>query len=254
MLLKLFRITIFFALNLVCLPVGVIVNLILLPAGRLRARAQAVMTMIWSKSACFIFGICVVKGGRRKKSGGFTVCNHSGYADVFVMGSLRPTVFLSNHELRRWPLFGWIAELGGVVFVNRNSKRAAMQAMRELERKIDAGVTVVVFPEGKTSDGRSVGPFKSAFFNIPVRRNLPVRPAGIRYSEHLLDVVAWHGAAALAPHFWRFAGLKRINVKIDFGPLIYPQSAGISPVEARKNLRSLARESVVASFEAGRRS
>jgi 1-acyl-sn-glycerol-3-phosphate acyltransferase len=249
---RLFRITIFLMLNLICLPAGGIVNLILLPAGLLRSRAQAIMTMFWSKAACLLFGIRVKKGGRRKKEGGFTVCNHAGYVDVFVMGSLRPTVFLSNHEVRGWPLIGWLAALGGVVFVNRNSKRAALTAMRQLERKIESGVTVIVFPEGTTSDGKMVGPFKSAFFNIPVRQNIPVRPAGIRYSPNIAEDVAWHGGAKIAPHFWRFAGLGRIDVSVHFGPMINPQPIEISSVEARKRLCLLARESVIAAFEAGR--
>jgi 1-acyl-sn-glycerol-3-phosphate acyltransferase len=253
MLMRLFRIFVFFALNLTFLIAGGLVNLILLPAGRLRSKAQAIMTMLWSRAICKIFGIRIVKGGRRKRSGGFTVCNHAGYADVFVMGGLRPTVFLSNHEVRRWPLFGWLAALGGVVFVNRNSKRAALKAMRQLERKIESGVTVILFPEGTTSDGKTVRPFKSAFFSIPVRQNIPVRPACIRYPEHIADHVAWHGGAKIAPHFWRFAGLGRIDVSVYFGPLVNPQSDGISSVEARKRLCSLAHESVVAVFNAGRR-
>jgi 1-acyl-sn-glycerol-3-phosphate acyltransferase len=252
MFVKLFRITAFIALNLLCLPAGVIANLLTVPVGRLmRARAQAVMTMLWSKAACRIFGIRVRLGGSRGKHDGFMVCNHVSYSDIFVLGSLGPTVFLSNHEVRGWPLFGWVAELGGVVFVNRNSKRAALGAISELERKLKAGVTVVVFPEGTTSDGASVGPFRSAFFNIPVRQNIYVRPAGLRYHEKVADYVAWHGGAKLAPHFWRFAGLRRIDAVVTFRPLLRPQSGGISNVEARKRLRTLAHESVVSAFESG---
>jgi 1-acyl-sn-glycerol-3-phosphate acyltransferase len=250
MLLKFIRIAVFIALNLICLPVGIIVNMILLPAGRLRARAQAVMTMIWAKASCLIFGIRVHRAGRCQKGGGFTVCNHAGYADVFALGSLRPTAFLSNHEVRRWPLFGWIAMLGGVVFVNRNSKRAALKAMQELEYKVKSDVTVIVFPEGTTSDGRTVRPFKSAFFNIPARHNIPVRPVGIRYSGLVADDVAWHGSAPMAAHFWRFAGLKRIDVTVNPGPLINPRFGDLSHIDARKRLRSLAHENVVSAFEA----
>jgi 1-acyl-sn-glycerol-3-phosphate acyltransferase len=246
-LLKLIRIVAFIALNLASLAVGVLVNLALLPAARLRAVAQAWMTMVWAKASCLIFGIRVRKGGRRKKGGGFTVCNHAGYADIFVMGSLRPTVFLSNHEVRGWPLFGWLASLAGVVFVNRNSKRAALGAMRQLEQRMETGVTVVVFPEGTTSDGTAVRPFKSAFFDIAVRRNAPVRPAGIRYPGGLAAYAAWHGAVPLAPHFWKFAGLGRMDVTVHFGPLLYPPG-DMAPVEARKCLRSLAYEAVTEAF------
>jgi len=254
MFLKLFRITVFIALNLVCLPAGVVVNLVLFPARRLRAQAQAVLTMLWSKAICLIFGIHVRGTGRQKKGGGFTVSNHLGYTDIFVLGSLGPTAFLSNHEVRGWPLFGWVAMLGGVVFVNRNSKRAALGAIRELERKIGSGVSVALFPEGSTSDGRAVRPFKSAFFNIPVRLGIPVFPAGLKYSDQVVNDVAWHGHTPLIPHFWRFAGLGRIDVTVNFGPAINPGSGDMPVVEARKRLSSLAHESVVSALGAGRKS
>lgn len=249
MLIRIYRIIFFPAVNLIFLVAGGVVNLLLIFSDRRRARTQAVMTMLWAKAACSILGIRPLKSGRRNKDGAhFIVCNHASYVDVFAMGSLRPVAFLSNHEVREWPLFGLLAVLGGVVFVNRNSKRAALEAMTALKRKIEAGVTVVVFPEGTTSNGRTVRPFRSAFFDIPVKQDIPVRPAAIKYPEDVVDSVAWHGGAKILPHFWTLAGIKKIEVLVRFGPTIYHITEGGAPGEARKRLCSLAYESVVGAW------
>jgi 1-acyl-sn-glycerol-3-phosphate acyltransferase len=199
LIIRTYKTIIFFASNFFFLFVGAAINLFAIPCGeRRRARAQAVLTMLWCKCVCFILGIHVTKSGHRSKKGGFTVSNHAGYADVFVMGSQRPTSFLSKHDVRDWPIIGWLAYLGGTVFVNRNSKRAALLAMAEIEKKIDAGITVIIFPEGTTSHGKTIRVFKSTFFKIPVTKNIPVRPASIKYADDAVAAVAWYGGMHIA--------------------------------------------------------
>jgi lyso-ornithine lipid O-acyltransferase len=250
--LKIYRSSLFLVANLALLFAGLLVNLVLIVPGRKRARAQALLTMLWSRAMCGILGIRIKKCGRRWQGGGLTVCNHASYADVLVMGSFKPTVFLSNHEVRGWPLIGWLASLGGTVYVNRTSKKAALHAIRLLEQKIDCGITVIVFPEGTTSDGKSVRAFKSTFFSIPVRQRIAVRPAGIRYSDAVVAEVAWHGGAGIGPHFWNLTGIPKISVSVHFGASINPGFYGISPVDARKRLCAAAHDSVSALFDAGR--
>ena len=253
MLRKIYRTLLVIISNIIFLFPGVLLNLLFLPAGRSRARMQAVLTMLWSRAMCAILGIRVAKEGHGMKSVCFTVCNHASYADVFAMGSLGPTVFLSNHEVKEWPVIGWLARLGGTVFVNRNSKRAALQSMRAIEMKIEYGITVIIFPEGATSDGRTVRGFKSTFFNVPVRQNIRVRPVSIRYADEIVESVAWHGGARIGPHFWHLAGLRKIDVSLRFGRPIPPQPGDVPAVEARKRLSALAHESIVKGFEALKR-
>jgi 1-acyl-sn-glycerol-3-phosphate acyltransferase len=165
------------------------------------------------------------------------------------MGCQRPTAFLSMQEVKSWPIIGWMAYLGGTVFVNRDSKRAALNAMSEIEMKVDWGITVIIFPEGGTSDGREVRTFKSTFFKIPAGRNIPVRPASIRYAEDIVDAVAWHSGAHILAHFWNLAGLKKIRASVFYGAPILPLAEWGSAVEVRKQLCARAYESVAAGFE-----
>ena len=246
---RIYRLLLLIPASLLFLIAGVCVNLSMAANERCRARANAVSTMLWSRAMCRILGIHVVKRGAEKTISGFAVCNHVSYIDVIVVGSVRPSSFLAMHEVKGWPLMGWLASLGGTIFVNRKSKRAAIGVMQEIERKIDHGVTVIIFPEGMTSDGKSIRRFKSTFFSVPARKNVPVTPVSIRYPEALLGTVAWYGGMKLAPHFWNLLGGKSIKAVLYLNQPVYGLAEEMSVVEARKRLCALAYKSVAAGGE-----
>ncbi len=248
--LKIYRISLIMLASLVFLIAGIGLNIILALHGRMRAKAAAVATMLWARTMCSIMGIRVAKSCPSAGAGFFTVCNHISYIDIFVLGSVRPSSFLSKHEVKDWPVIGPLASLGGTVFVNRESKRAALESMREIGEKIKGGISVMIFPEGTTSEGKRIMPFKCTFFKVPASMNIPVTPASIRYSPEVRDDVAWYGGMKLAPHFWKLVGMRRIEASLYFGPPISGAADSQSGVEDRKSLCSRAYESVVEGFNA----
>lgn len=252
--LRIYRLVLLIPVSLFFLAAGACVNLSLALYERGRARANAVSTMLWSRAMCLILGIRVNRSGLENAMSGFAVCNHVSYLDVFVTGSVRPSSFLAKSEVKGWPLMGWLATLGGTIFIKRELKKSAIRVMQEMERKIDHGVMVIIFPEGTTSDGRSMRRFKSTFFSVPARKNIPVTPVSIRYPEELLGTVAWYGGMKLVPHFWNLLGIKSIDASLHFNQPVYSPAEDISAVEARKRLCALAYESVAAGAGFGRQS
>lgn len=112
----------------------------------------------------------------------FVVANHVSYLDIFVLGSLIPAVFVSKQEVRDWPLIGWIAWLQRTIFIQRKRVRAD----DELTPLIDAlnqGFNVIMFPEGTSTDGISMLPFKSALFEAPKRGNAYIQPVSLVYRD-----------------------------------------------------------------------
>jgi lyso-ornithine lipid O-acyltransferase len=95
-------------------------------------------------------------------SRGMLVCNHLSYLDILVLGSFAPTVFVAKREVRNWPVFGWFAKLGGTVFVHREKRTQAKAAADQIHSVLESGVLVILFPEGTSSNGDTVLPFKSA--------------------------------------------------------------------------------------------
>ena len=256
-LLRTYRLLLIILVSLFILVTGIGILVFLVAGQSTLARVRAFCTMWWAKTMCRILGIRIKRGGELVgERDSFTVCNHISYLDILVIGSVRPSVFLAKHEVRSWPIAGWMANLAGTVFINRESMKNAIHAMEVMEDRIDSGVNVVMFPEGTTSDGKRINPFKSSLFNLPAGRNFTVSPVSIRYTgingkyvtHDMLDTIAWYGEMRLVPHFWDLLGLRSIEAALHFNPVIEPVGHSTSLSTARKRLCALSYESVVSGF------
>jgi 1-acyl-sn-glycerol-3-phosphate acyltransferase len=257
-LLRISRALLILALALAALAAGILLNILLYPSASLRVRATAFGAMIWAKFMLMIMDIRLTSHGEIPlDKGSFTICNHISYIDILVLGSVRPSVFVARRDLKSWPLVGWLAALSGSVFLDRRSGHAAMEAMKIIDARIDEGLNVILFPEGTTSDGKSIGSFKSALFDLPARRNLAILPMSIRYTgldsaaqgQSPSEQVAWYGDMTLLPHLWKILGTNSISVSVSAGRPLRPVRLETA-AETRKRLCLFARESVIERFEA----
>jgi len=188
--------------------------------------------------------------------GSFVVANHCSYLDILVLGSLFPAVFVAKKEVESWFIIGLLARLAGTVFVNRTSRMKTISAMEEIDNRLSSGINVILFPEGTTNNGIDMLAFKSSFFKIPVEGNNPVLPVSLIYShvdekpigEDEKDCIAWHGAMSLCPHLWNMLGMRQIDVKVHFNPLILDTTI-FNQLHARKVLCSFAHRSVRSGWE-----
>ncbi|HEY3570584.1 MAG TPA: 1-acyl-sn-glycerol-3-phosphate acyltransferase, partial [Thermoanaerobaculia bacterium] len=84
-----------------------------------------------------------------------------------------------------------------------------------IEQALARGEGVILFPEGTSSSGESILPFRSPLLALPARRGLPVHAAALRYDP---PAVAWWGETSLAPHLLGLFRLERIEASVDFAP------------------------------------
>lgn len=157
------------------------------------------------------------------------VSNHSSYADITVLGGLVPGSFVAKSEVADWPFFGLLAKLQRTVFVDRQMRRAA-DHRDAMQRRLEAGDNLILFPEGTSNDGNRVLPFKSALFSVAERvvdgRPVTVQPVSIAYTRldglplgyALRPCFAWYGDMALVPHLVRLVGLGTVTVVVEFHP------------------------------------
>ncbi len=165
------------------------------------------------------------------------VCNHSSWVDVPVLGGRINACFIAKQEVARWPLIAWIARLGRTVFVRR--QRASTGRERDAMRtRLAAGDNLFLFPEGTTSDGSRVLPFRSAFFSIveqPVTadgRPPLVQPVSVVYDRLAYlpagratrPLFAWYGDMDIGSHFWRLAQHRGLRVTVLLHPPLDPAS------------------------------
>jgi 1-acyl-sn-glycerol-3-phosphate acyltransferase len=158
------------------------------------------------------------------------VSNHSSWLDVPVLGGRLDACFVSKDEIARWPFVSTIARLGRTVFVSRQ-RRATKRERDVMRERLEAGDNLLLFPEGTTSDGSRVLPFRSSFFAIAEGPEPPlIQPVSIVYDRlgglptgrASRPIFAWYGDMELAPHFWRFAQHRGLRASILLHPPLDP--------------------------------
>lgn len=163
-----------------------------------------------------LLGVNVVVKGPLPASG-LIVSNHLSYLDILVFSAALPCIFVSKYEVRSWPLLGALARLGGTIFVKRERRSETPVVRGQMEETLLEGVPVVLFPEGTSSDGSSVLPFRTALFDPAVRLNLQVTPACIAYSLEqgiaATDVYYW-GEMSLVPHLLKLLSNPKVSARI----------------------------------------
>lgn len=147
------------------------------------------------------------------------VSNHSSWVDVPVVGGVLDGRFVAKGDVANWPVIRTIARLGRTVFVSR--QRGSTARERDLMRAVLAqGDNLILFPEGTSSDGSRVLPFRSSFFALAETgpdADVAVRPLiqpvsvvydrldGLPAGRASRPVFAWYGDMDIASHFWRLA-------------------------------------------------
>jgi lyso-ornithine lipid O-acyltransferase len=155
------------------------------------------------------------KGG---KNAALTVSNHLTYLDILVYAAARPFLFVAKSEVRRWPLLGTLACLGGTIFVERGRCLQVAQASRQIEQGLRDGIPVLLFPEGTSSDGSSVLPFRPPLFDPAIRAGTGVVAAAIRYhaDDAGEDRITYWGDMVFLPHLFRTLCMRGLAAEIAF--------------------------------------
>jgi len=191
------------------------------PRRRLAWRNRIVRR--WARGLAWIVGMEISVEGPRPRAPFFLVANHLSYVDVVLLLAELPVVFVAKQELAVWPVLGYLTQLVGNIFVDRQSRRDVPRVLEDIRRRIEMGHGVVVFPEGTSSDGSGVQPIKPALFEWAARAEYPVHCAAIWYetrpgSPSARDVVCWWGDMAFAPHVLELLGLPGFRATLSFAP------------------------------------
>ncbi|MFC7704932.1 lysophospholipid acyltransferase family protein [Plastorhodobacter daqingensis] len=189
-----------------CLVLLLALRLVERPLFGLRRPITPHITQFVCRSAFVILGLHLRTHGRPMQEKGAVVANHASWLDIFTLNAPQRVYFVSKAEVAGWPGIGWLARATGTVFINRNGREARLQ--KELfEARLRAGHKLLFFPEGTSTDGQRVLPFKTtlfaAFFTHGLAEILHVQPVSVRYqAPEGADprFYGWWGDMALGPH------------------------------------------------------
>jgi 1-acyl-sn-glycerol-3-phosphate acyltransferase len=210
------------------------------PATRRRLKRR------WSATLLRRLGVVLDARGT-PAAGALLVANHVSWLDIYVINALTPAVFVAKAEVRRWPLIGWLCVKTDTLFVNRGSSRDARAVGAAMGQMIASGHSVAVFPEGTTTDGGDLLPFKPALLQPAVTAGVPVQPLLLRYigsDGERSTVPAYIGETSLWQSLWAIASERFTVVELD----VLPPVAGASDRRAlAQTLESQLRERLLAT-------
>ena len=155
-------------------------------------------------------------------SSGLLVSNHLSYLDILVLSALAPCVFVAKREVKHWPVLGWFAKKAGTVFVHRELRAQASQTVDKIEAALQTGALVVLFPEGTSSGGESILPFKSSLLEPAARQTHPLAAGFLRYELNDGDVseeVCYWKDMTLVPHLINLCSKRAVQASVYFSHL-----------------------------------
>ncbi len=104
--------------------------------------------------------------------------------------------WVAKVELTRVPVFGWALKHTGHVIIDRSNHNQAVASLRAARAKMDAGVSIVIFPEGtRSSAEQSLLPFKKGGFMLALETGFPIVPIAVRGSREILPRGSWQPAS-----------------------------------------------------------
>ncbi|MDQ3078488.1 MAG: 1-acyl-sn-glycerol-3-phosphate acyltransferase [Pseudomonadota bacterium] len=181
--------------------------------------------------AAFIAGARVQIEGAPLAPHNLVLANHSSWLDILILGGAG-TRFVSKAEIGRVPLIGWLADQNQTLYIERSERGDAHGQVRRIAGALGHQQPLTVFPEGTTSDGCTLLPFRSTLLHAvaPPPPGVNVRPVALVYDDSA--AIAWHGEESGLANAMRVLGMKgqrRVTVRL------------LDPLPPTTNRKALAR-------------
>ena len=185
------------------------------------------LTTLYHRLLAAILGIRVVIKGRPASGPLIVLANHASWIDIVAIASIVPVAFVAKREVRTWPVIGWLARLQRSVFIDRDRHRTIAVAQRDIASRIRSGYAVVIFPEGTSTDGTVVLPFRPALiesargvfgFDDAIEA-VSIQPLAITYVGYGERTAVWErdDPTPFFLHLVRFLASPGVRVLIEWG-------------------------------------
>ncbi|MCB2015346.1 MAG: 1-acyl-sn-glycerol-3-phosphate acyltransferase [Sphingobium sp.] len=198
-------------------------------------------------------GARVTTDGQSLRKDVFFIANHISWIDILALGGATGTAFISHDGVAGWPIVGWLAKQNNTIFVARANRHGVRDQIRMLHEALASHQPIALFPEGTTSDGYSLLPFKPALLAglMPPPRDLQIQPVWIDYGPATPEI-AWHGDEAAGANAARVLAREgalplTLHFLEPFDPEDFPDRKAVAE-EARN--RIMARQSASLSSRA----
>ncbi len=192
-----------------------LVRLIEAPIFGARRPVTPFITQFVCRVAFVLLGMKYTSAGMPMQGPGAVVANHASWLDIFALNARKRIYFVAKSEVANWPGIGWLARATGTVFIKRNRSDVAAQ-IAVFKDRLAAGHRLLFFPEGTSTDGLQVLPFKptlfGAFFDDQIKDTLQMQAVTVNYVAPAgadARFYGWWGDMDFAPHLLSTLAAKR---------------------------------------------
>lgn len=201
----------------------------------------------WQGGLVRAFGMRTKRYGTPLPGAAMFVANHVSWIDISVLHSLRWMGFVAKAEIERWPLIGWLASRGGTIYHHRGNNESLHGVMHQMVQRLESGLAVGVFPEGRTTDGRGIGVFHARIFQPAVLAKVPAQPVAVKYGArgNAQAIVAFGPREHFMGNFFRLLGEPGRVVEVHF---LEPVAAS---EDGRRRMADTCRERIVTAMSNG---
>ncbi len=212
---------------------GLVVHYASFLSERRRYQHIANFIQLWAKFSCWVFNLKInIIGKRQLDLPMLIVSNHVGSPDIFVLGSCFPAFFVSKAEIAEWPGIRYLAILGEAILADRSKRHQVAEIINRIKERLNAGFSVILYPEATSTDGKDVIPFKSSPFEAAVLANKAVQPVMIRYHDGQIPSIACWNNDTFMDHIFKLLQNPALEVTVEL----------MEPLE-EKDRRTLAEKS-----------
>ncbi|RCN58960.1 1-acyl-sn-glycerol-3-phosphate acyltransferase [Acidiferrobacter thiooxydans] len=211
------------------------------PAGTLMRtpRGQRIVRW-WHRRLLRILGLELRLYGIPAAAPALIVANHISWVEFAAVGAVIPGHFVAKSEIRSWPLIGWFAGQGGTIYIKRGDRGASTIVDAQMVAALRRQESIILFPEGTTSDGQTVQMFHPRLFAVAIEADVTVQPVALRYSDsanHACPAASFAGREKLIHHLWRLLR-ERGTLRVEVYFLAPEQSLGASSLMLATNARN----------------
>ena len=211
------------ALLLLHVLLGVLITLgvVLMPAAA-RARSVPPLRRWWLGRSGAILGLKVMAHGQPADRPVLMTANHISWLDILVLATQHDACFVAKAEIGHWPIIGWLAGVGGTEFVRRGDHRSYREVLASVTRRLGAGESMVVFPEGTSHASVAPSQFRPRLLQAAVDAGVGIQPVAIYYGAggDTLGRVAYVGDDTLVRSIWELLGSDALLAEVTFLPVL----------------------------------
>ncbi len=188
------------------------------------------------------------------------VSNHMSYLDVLIFSAKVPSVFVTSVDMGQVFFLGTLAEMGGSIFVERRSRHRVDQDLSNMTNTLRNGFNIVIYPEGTSTDGQKLLPFKKSLLMSAVDAEREIVPVAMKYmsvdgepfGKANADKVCWYGDMTFADHFLGLLKHREVKVQLQFLDPISSKPEGIPGERIRTELAEKSWHAIQSAYFGGR--